>query len=74
MKRILSILTAVSLGMGMLSAQNDIAKEVFDIKAGDLKLSLMVGSDNRLYQLHFGDADKKVNIPEKMPPGLTSKT
>lgn len=67
MKRILSILTAVSLGMGMLSAQNDIAKEVFDIKAGDLKLSLMVGSDNRLYQLHFGDTDKKVNIPEKMP-------
>ena len=55
------------LGWSTISAQNDIAKEVFDIKAGDLKLTLMVGSDNRLYQLHFGDADKQVAVPEKMP-------
>lgn len=55
------------LGWSAVSAQSDVAKEVFDIKAGDLKLTLMVGNDNRLYQLHFGDAGKQVAVPEKMP-------
>lgn len=35
--------------------------------ADNLKLTLMVGDDNRLYQLGFGDASKKIEIPDKTP-------
>ena len=38
-----------------------------EIVADNLKLTLMVGDDNRLYQLGFGDADKTVAIPDKTP-------
>ena len=34
---------------------NPIAKQLFNVTSGDLKLSFMVGTDGRLYQLAFGD-------------------
>lgn len=48
-------------------ATSAVAKQVIEIVSGDLKLTLMVGSDNRLYQLGFGDAEKQVPVPEKLP-------
>lgn len=49
------------------AADNPVAKETFDIVSGELKLSLMVGTDNRLYQLGFGDAMQEVSVPQKLP-------
>lgn len=44
-----------------------VAKKVFSITSGELKLTLMVGNDDRLYQLYFGNADVSVNIPQRLP-------
>lgn len=46
---------------------NPIAKQLFNVTSGDLKLSFMVGTDGRLYQLAFGDASKEAVVPAKMP-------
>ncbi|WP_288507122.1 alpha-galactosidase [uncultured Bacteroides sp.] len=46
---------------------NPIAKQLFNVTSGDLKLSFMVGTDGRLYQLAFGDVSKEVTVPVKMP-------
>lgn len=51
----------------MAQGHADIVKDKFDIVSGNLKLSLMVGSDNRLYQLFFGDAETVVDVPSKLP-------
>lgn len=42
-------------------------KQLFTVTSGQLKLTLMVGADQRLYQLGFGDADRHVEPPAKMP-------
>ena len=42
-------------------------KQLFDVVSGELKITLMVGNDDRLYQLSFGDATKNVNAPAEQP-------
>lgn len=64
MKKILLMLCVLVALTGQ--AQN-VAKKVFDIPSGNLKLTLMVGEDDRLYQLWFGDAQTKVEVPTRMP-------
>lgn len=49
------------------AADNPNVKELFAVTSGELKLTFMVGSDNRLYQLGFGDAAIEVTPPAKMP-------
>lgn len=49
------------------AADNPNVKTTFSITSGELKLSFMVGTDNRLYQLGFGDAAEVITPPEKMP-------
>ncbi len=39
--------------------------KIIEMVADNLKLTLLVGEDNRLYQLGFGDADAEVTVPEK---------
>lgn len=51
----------------MRAADNPNVKKLFAVTSGELKLSFMVGSDNRLYQLGFGDAAVEVAPPAKMP-------
>ncbi len=61
----LSILLFVCL---IIQAQDSpVAKKIFSITSGELKLTLMVGNDDRLYQLYFGNADTNVAIPQKLP-------
>lgn len=61
----LSILLFVCL---IIQAQDSpVAKKIFSITSGELKLTLMVGNDDRLYQLYFGNADIKAEIPKKLP-------
>lgn len=43
------------------------APKVIEMTADNLKLSLMVGDDGRLYQLGFGDAAREAKLPEKAP-------
>ena len=49
------------------AADNPNVKKLFTVTSGELKLSFMVGSDDRLYQLGFGDAATEVTPPAKMP-------
>lgn len=49
-------------------AQNQsVAKQIIKVESGDLKLTLMVGNDDRLYQLGFGAKDKEIAAPTGMP-------
>lgn len=49
------------------AADHPYVKKLFAVTSGELKLSFMVGADNRLYQLGFGDASREVPPPAKMP-------
>lgn len=49
------------------AADNSYMKKLFTITSGELKLTFMVGTDDRLYQLGFGDAAQEVILPAKMP-------
>lgn len=49
------------------AADNPDVKKLFTVTSGELKLTFMVGSDDRLYQLGFGDAATEVTAPAKMP-------
>lgn len=51
----------------MRAADNPNVKKIFSVTSGELKLTFMVGADNRLYQLGFGDVDAKIEVPAKMP-------
>lgn len=51
----------------MHAADNPNVKKIFSVTSGELKLTFMVGADNRLYQLGFGDVDAKIEVPAKMP-------
>ena len=42
-------------------------KKRFSVVSGELKWTFMVGNDDRLYQLGFGDADREISLPAKMP-------
>lgn len=64
-KKTVTIFLFLSL---MIQAQTGtIAKKTFDITSGELKLTLIVGNDDRLYQLYFGNKDVNVEIPQKLP-------
>lgn len=67
-KRIITwVLTPLCWIGSLYAADVSIAKEIFHVVSGELKLTLMVGADNRLYQLGWGDATKDFPIPVKMP-------
>ena len=61
-KSLLTI-SLIAGSLGMASA----APKLIEMTADNLKLTLMVGDDNRVYQLGFGDAEKAVAIPAKAP-------
>ncbi|WP_300502075.1 alpha-galactosidase [uncultured Duncaniella sp.] len=64
MKKLLGLfLTLIAFG----SSAQGIAKKIIEIPSGDMKLTLMVGEDDRLYQLGFGDSDAEIKVPEKLP-------
>lgn len=64
---IFCMLVFALLGAQAQQAASSVAKQVIEIVSGNLKLTLMVGSDNRLYQLGFGDAEKKILLPSVCP-------
>jgi len=43
------------------------AEQLIEIPVGSWKLTLMVGSDNRLYQLGCGKASETISVPAKLP-------
>ncbi len=47
---------------------SDMKGKTIEMQADNLKLTLLVGDDDRLYQLGFGDADKSIKIPDKPLP------
>ncbi len=49
------------------AADSPVVQKVIEIKSGELKLTLMVGTDNRLYQLGFGDATRNIELPQTLP-------
>lgn len=51
----------------MRAAENPNVKKLFAVTSGELKLTFMVGADDRLYQLGFGDATAEVEVPARMP-------
>jgi alpha-galactosidase len=69
MKKYLCLFFLFSLCSPFTRAADDnpIAGQLFNVTSGDLKLSFMVGTDGRLYQLAFGDASKEAAVPAKMP-------
>lgn len=42
--------------------------KTIEMVADNIKLTLMVGEDNRLYQLGFGDASKKLRFRTRLRP------
>ena len=60
---LLLLLVTFTLSAQVVAAE----RQLLEIISGDLKLSLLVGEDNRLYQLAFGDTNREVTIPEKLP-------
>lgn len=65
MKKYSCLLLVLIIAVSIRAAETQIAPNVFEVISGDLKLTLMVGSDNRLYQLGFGDVNKTVEIPQR---------
>ncbi len=63
MKKYLAMAAALLSCMTVSAA----TPRIIEMTADDLKLTLMVGEDNRLYQLGFGDAANEVSLPEKTP-------
>lgn len=62
-----TILILLSFSFIIQAQNNHIYKKIFEITSGELKLTLMVGNDDRLYQLYFGNADTSIIIPQKLP-------
>ncbi len=62
MKRILTIFL-LFYNVFVLAQQ----PQIIDVDAGQLRLSLMVATDGRVYQLAFGDKEKEVAMPSKSP-------
>lgn len=63
---LLTMLAALNIA-GLRAADDPICKERFEIASRDLKLTLMVGSDNRLYQLGFGNGATEIKTPDRLP-------
>lgn len=69
MRNRIYILCVLIFSVAIMQAQGValVAKQTIEILSGDLKLSLMVGNDDRLYQLWFGDSAKIISLPDKLP-------
>lgn len=67
MKRLVTLFILVCCMGAMRAADNPNVKKMFSVTSGELKLTFMVGTDDRLYQLGFGDAAVEVAPPAKMP-------
>ena len=67
MKKLIVLFIFVCCMGGMRAANNPNVKKLFSVTSGELKLTFMVGTDDRLYQLGFGDAAVEVVPPAKMP-------
>lgn len=67
MKNILTTCLFLCLLLTVHAADNPNVKKLFTVTSGELKLTFMVGMDNRLYQLGFGDVAREVEPPAKMP-------
>ncbi len=67
MHKITTLLIFLCCTCLMRAADNPNVKKIFSVTSGELKLTFMVGADNRLYQLGFGDVDAKIEVPAKMP-------
>lgn len=62
MRKILSMI--LLFGCTFLYAQES---QVIHVESGQLRLVLLIGKDNRLYQLSFGDKGSPLSVPEKTP-------
>ena len=67
MKKLITLFIFVCCMGGMRAADNPNVKKLFSVTSGELKLTFMVGTDDRLYQLGFGDAAAEVVPSAKMP-------
>lgn len=67
MKQLLSIVLLLLCTLIGRAADDAVVKQRFTVTSGELQLSFMVGADDRLYQLGFGDASREVATPTKMP-------
>lgn len=63
---ILCLFLSTSRHIPVHTVDNPYVKKIFAITSGELRLLFMVGADNRLYQLAFGDADLEVMPPSRM--------
>ena len=63
---ILNMMAAAALLLPLTASGAE--KQKMEIVSDNLKLTLMVGEDGRLYELGFGDASAVVPIPEKELP------
>ena len=59
------IATIMTLGCGKAYGAIPEKTPIIEMVADNLKLTLMVGEDKRVYQLSFGDADASISLPEK---------
>lgn len=59
------IATIMTLGCGKAYGTISDKTPIIEMVADNLKLTLMVGEDKRVYQLGFGDADASISLPEK---------
>lgn len=67
MKHLIYIVLLFLCPLATRAADLPPVKQLFTVTSGELKLTFMVGSDNRLYQLGFGDASRDVPLPAKLP-------
>ena len=67
MKKLITLFIFVCCMGGIRAADNPNVKKLFSVTSGELKLTFMVGTDDRLYQLGFGDAAAEVVPSAKMP-------
>lgn len=66
MKKLITLFIFVCC-MGDTCGGQSECEETFSVTSGELKLTFMVGTDDRLYQLGFGDAAAEVVPSAKMP-------
>ena len=67
MKNILTTCLFLCLLLTGHAADNPNVKKLFTVTSGELKLTFLVATDDRLYQLGFGDAAREIEPPAKMP-------
>ena len=63
MKNILTTCLFLCLLLTGHAADNPNVKKLFTVTSGELKLTFLVATDDRLYQLGFGDAAREIEPP-----------